>query len=850
MAKFWQSAPRAIKQIHSQLQTWRQWCDRGQPMPQIVWAAGSSIVVSGTVITSCFWAIQQIGALQTLELFVFDRFVQWQADTTPDPRLVVVTITETDLHRYRWPLSDQILAQALAKLQSYRPKVIGLDLYRDIPNPPGEAALAAQLQAKNLITITDVAGGIAAPTGVEPERVGFNDFTLDPDGVLRRNLLFVAGAEQHYYSLALRVVLTYFQSENLSLRHTPEALQLGTTTIVPLAPTSGGYQTADTRGYQILLNYRRRQQIAPVITLHQVLEGQINPDWVRDRIVLIGTIAPSLKDQFYTPYSADQHANFQMPGVMIHAQMTSQLLDIVSGANPGFQFWPQGQEFLWLWSWTLIGGFLVWRLRHPLAFGVATLGGLLLIGGFSWLLLTYWIWIPVAEPMLGLIAAVGLAMAHRLLYTNTRDPLTGLLNQGAFVRSLHRSLAQMARRSPPFTLGVIFLSLDRFPLIYESLGQSTSDHLILQLIYRWRTRLPRSARLARVSQEEFVITWQHLQPEALTTIAEQLQAAIVPPFVIHSHSVAITTSIGIALTQADHWYTPENLLRDAHTAMYRAKTLGSDHYQVFAAGMLNEAVDQFTLENELRRGIANQEFVLYYQPIVCLRSTAIVGFEALVRWQHPSQGFIPPLKFIPLAEETGLIIPLGQWIFHAACQQAHQWQRQFPSQHLIISINLSGRQFDQPDLTEQLARLIQETNVDATCLKLEITESMVMAEVEAAIDVMLRLKSLGCQLGMDDFGTGYSSLSQIRRFPIDTLKVDRSFVQKLATSQEDYEIVRMIISLGHILGMDVIAEGVETQADADHLRSLGCEFGQGYFWAKPLPAVEATARLQQQYQVV
>ncbi|MBL1175223.1 EAL domain-containing protein [Pantanalinema sp. GBBB05] len=849
MTKFLRSAPTVIKQIRSQLQRLLRWHESRQPIPRIAWAAGGSIIVSATGLTGCFWGIQQVGGLQTLELLIFDRLVQRQPDAGTDPRLLIVTITEPDINRYRWPLSDQIVAQTLQQLQTYQPKVIGLDLYRDIHNPPGTAALDAQLRAKNLIAITENASAIAAPSVVEAERVGFNDLTFDADGVLRRNLMFVAGKDQDYYSFALRLVLAYFKDDHLSLRYTPQTLQVGTATIVAIDPTSGGYQTADTRGYQVLLNYRRRQ-VAQTISLSQVLDGQVNPAWVRDKIVLIGTTAPSLKDRFYTPYSADQQNSFQMPGVVLHAQMTSQLLDMTTGQNSGFQFWSQGSEQLWLWTWTLIGGFLVWKLRHPLAFGLATLVCLFIIIGISWALFMYSIWIPIAEPILGLIAAVGLAMAHRLLYTTTRDPLTGLLNQSSVGRYLRRSLDHLSRYQPPVTLGVLFLSLDRFPLIAKSLGQTSSDRLLLQLISRWQRTLPRSARLARVSQDEFVIALRDPQKDAFTALAEQLQTALAQPFLIHQRSVAITASIGIALTQADHWHTAENLLRDAHTAMYRAKTLGTDHYQVFATGMLTEAVDQFTLENELRRGIVAQEFVLYYQPIVCLKSGIIVGFEALVRWQHPSQGFIPPLKFIPLAEETGLIIPLGQWIFQAACQQAHQWQRQFPEQNLMISINLSGRQFDQPGLIDQLARIIQETQICEARLKLEITESMVMGDVEAAIDIMLRLKALGCKLGMDDFGTGYSSLSQIRRLPIDTLKVDRSFVQKLGASQEDYEIARMIISLGHTLGMDVIAEGVETQTDAETLRSMGCEFGQGYFWAKPLPATEATERLRQQNQLI
>lgn len=822
------------------------WGDRRLPMSRIIWVAGRSIVLSNTVITGLFWGIQQFSGLETLETQVLNRFVQLQPIAGPDPRLLVVTITEQDLHRYRWPLSDQILAQALSQLQSYRPRVIGLDLYRDIANPPGVSALATQLQAKNLIAITEIFGGIPSPPGVEHERVSFNDLTIDTDGVLRRNLLFVAAEDQDYYSFALRMSLSYLRSEGILFRYTPQALFLGEIPIIPLEPTSGGYQTADTRGYQILLNYRTRGNVAQTVTLSQVLDGGVNPDWVRDKIVLIGTIAPSLKDLTYTPYSASQQDTFHMPGVMIHAQMTSQLLDIATGEKRLFQFWTQGGELLWLWSWAFVGGLLVWRLRHPLAFGLAGMVCLLMIGGIGWGLFGHLIWIPVAEPVLGFIAAVGLAMAHSLLYTTTHDPLTGLLNRGAFVRHLGRSLTRIARPKATSTLGIMFLHLDRLQLINKSLGVQTGDRLLLQVIARWQPILPRSARLARVRDDEFALSLQHSHKGTLTALADQLQTALTEPFLIDQQTVVTTTSVGIAVTQEDYRHTPENLLRDAHTAMYRAKALGSAHYEVFAAGMLTETVNRFTLENELRQGIDAQEFVLYYQPIVCLNTEKITGFEALVRWQHPTKGFIPPLKFIPLAEETGLIVPLGAWICQTACQQAYQWQQQFPAQPMIVSINLSSRQFEQPDLIDQLAKIIQEVDLQEMTLKLEITESMMMGDVEAGIDLMLRLKSLGCKLSIDDFGTGYSSLSQLRRFPVDTLKVDKSFVQKMGESHEDHEIVRMIISLGHTLGMDVIAEGVETKADAEVLRSLGCEYGQGYFWAKPLPAAEATTLIQQQ----
>lgn len=816
------------------------------PPVQYLGVVGRSVVLSSTLVTALWFGGQRLVGLETLELAVFDRLVQWQPDAAPDERLLLVTIDEADLHHYGWPLSDQLLAEALRRLQSHQPRVIGLDLYRDLPQPPGATALAVQLQARNLIGITDVGSGIAGPPGVPPARLGFNDLVLDIDGVVRRNLLLVTAPDQDYYSFALRVSLAALPQAGIKRDETADTLTLGNTVLTLLTPTSGGYHRADTRGYQILLHYRNRRAVAPTVTLTTLLTGKVNPAWVRDRVVLIGTIAPSLKDQFYTPYSPSQRDQFQMSGVIIHAQMVSQLLDILSGTPRQFRFWSQWQEWLWFWGWSIIAGLLVWAVRDPWHLGVATLLGVGTIAAIGAVLFNHLIWIPITGPALGFVGTLGLAMSQRLRYTTTYDRATGLLNADAFVHRLGRSLARPSRQtgSPPW--GVLVLTIDRFERLQASLEGDGGDRLRQQFVNRLRTVLPRSAAIARLGEAEFAVCLPGTQA-SLTALAKQIQASLTEPLVLPQKSLTLTTTLGIALSQADYQYTPENLLRDARTAMYRAQSLGKTCYEVFATGMQQAVVEQLTLESELRQGIAAQEFVLYYQPIIALNTGTIVGFEALIRWQHPRKGFVPPLAFIPLAEETRLIIPLGYWICQAACQQAHQWQTQFPDRSLVVSINLSSRQFEQPDLTDQLASILHETGVAGSPLKFEITESMVMGNIETAIDRMLRLKALGCQLGLDDFGTGYSSLSYLRRFPVDTLKIDKSFVQKMGQSPEDAAIVRMIIDLGHTLGMDVVAEGVETQADADHLRSLGCDFGQGYFWAKPLPADQATDLLRAQF---
>ncbi|MEL7329066.1 MAG: EAL domain-containing protein, partial [Cyanobacteria bacterium J06559_1] len=305
----------------------------------------------------------------------------------------------------------------------------------------------------------------------------------------------------------------------------------------------------------------------------------------------------------------------------------------------------------------------------------------------------------------------------------------------------------------------------------------------------------------------------------------------------------ITTSfsIGIALNQSDQINQAETLMQDAHRAMARARALGKEHYEIFDPGMRAEAVKRFQLEAELRNAIDNKEFLLYYQPIINLVTGKLAGFEALVRWQHPEQGFVSPGSFIPAAEDSGLIVPMGSWILEEACQQMRAWHLQFPhARDLMVSVNLSTKQFNQKNLTEEVASILDKTGLDSQCLKLELTESAAMEDVNGTIEQLVKLKSLNLKLSLDDFGTGYSSLSYLHQLPTDTLKVDQSFVGRMEEkASEDGEIVKTIISLGHQLGMDVIAEGIETVEQLNGLRKLNCNYGQGYFFAKPLPKAAA-----------
>jgi diguanylate cyclase (GGDEF)-like protein len=801
---------------------------------------GLSVLLTGVFATGLV-SLLPLGGLERLELNVFDQLMQQRSDTAADARLLLVTITEADLHRYGWPLSDGVLAEGLALLQAHSPRAIGLDLYRDLTHPPGTADLDRQLQADNLIAIANIVGGVGAPPQVTADRVAFNDLVLDPDGVLRRGLLFVAGDGQDFYSLALRLSLDYLAAEGIPFHYDAAALWFGPIPLRPLEAHHGGYRWADSRGYQTLLNYRNRHSPAPTVSWSELLKGQVAPELIRDRIVLVGTVAPSLKDVIYTPFS-DDIETFTMPGVIIHSQIVSHLLDVATGQRPGFRFWPRWGEVLWLMGWALSGSALAWGLGHPLVFGVGSVASLSLIYASSLGLFSQAIWVPVVEPSGGFILALALAMVHRLYYTRTRDPLTGAFNRISWLGRLQR---HFQAGSHPLSVppGVMVVGLNRFEQVNASLGQATGDRLLMLITARLRQILPRRAHLGRISGEDFALAIHDGDQGRLTALAEAIQGVLAEPFWVGQQELSVTASIGIVVPQGGQQATPENLLRDAQTAMYRAQRRSQSRYIVFAASMATAAADQFALETEMRHGIAQWEFVLYYQPIVELETGHIAGFEALVRWQHPRLGFVSPARFIPLAEETGLILPLGDWICRTACYQARQWQQTFPDWPLMVSINLSGQQFEQPHLAQQLGSLLRETGLDGASLKLEITESMVMGDIDVAIDLMLRLKALGCRLGMDDFGTGYSSLSYLRRFPIDTLKVDQSFVHNMSESREDREIVRTIVDLGHTLGMDLIAEGIETQAQAEALRSLSCEYGQGYYWAKPLPADEATALL-------
>lgn len=431
---------------------------------------------------------------------------------------------------------------------------------------------------------------------------------------------------------------------------------------------------------------------------------------------------------------------------------------------------------------------------------------------------------------------------ERLLHEAFHDVLTGLPNRALFMDHLKLSVERGKRREDRL-FAVLFLDLDRFKIINDSLGHMVGDQLLVGIARRLEICLRPGDTVARLGGDEFTVLLEDLTNVAeVIEVAERLQKALTLPFNLNGHEVFTTVSIGIALSSTGY-DRPEEVLRDADTAMYRAKMLGKARHEVFDKTMHAYAMNLLQMESDLRRAIERKEFVLHYQPIVAFETGAITGFEALIRWQHPERGFIPPDDFISIAEETGLIIPIGQWVLEEACRQIRAWQEQFPQYPpLQISVNLSSKQFINSKLIDQVRQVMQETRVDPRNLKLEMTESMVMENFDSAIEMLKQLRTLGIELSIDDFGTGYSSLSYLHRFPISTLKIDRSFVSCMSDHNENAEIVRTILMLARSLKMNVVAEGVETKDQFTQLAQLECEYGQGFFFSKPLD-VDAAVRL-------
>ncbi len=432
----------------------------------------------------------------------------------------------------------------------------------------------------------------------------------------------------------------------------------------------------------------------------------------------------------------------------------------------------------------------------------------------------------------------------QLLHDAFHDPLTGLANRALFLDRLGLSLAR-AKRRPDFHFAVLFFDLDRFKLINDSLGHLLGDRVLTATARRLETCVRPGDTVARLGGDGFAVLLEDLRnPSDVEMLTRQIEERLAASLHLDSNEVYVSASIGIAFGSGGY-ERPEEILRDADAAMYRAKALGRARYEVFNEALHLAALDRLRLETDLRRAVQDQSFGVQYQPIVSLANGKLTGFEALVRWRHPAWGMVPPDQFIQVAEETGLILPIGRWVLSEACGRMHRWQLEHPSDPpLAINVNLSRRQLLQTDLIEQIRCILQETGLPPESLRLEITESSILENPETAVDFLNHLKSLDIGLCIDAFGSGYSSLSSLQQFPVNVLKIDRSFIRGMGPEGERDEIVRAVVGLAHSLQMEVVAEGVETEGQLARLKAMDCDYVQGYLLYRALNADEVDRLLQ------
>jgi diguanylate cyclase (GGDEF)-like protein/PAS domain S-box-containing protein len=437
------------------------------------------------------------------------------------------------------------------------------------------------------------------------------------------------------------------------------------------------------------------------------------------------------------------------------------------------------------------------------------------------------------------------AAEERLLHDAFHDPLTGLPNRALFMDRLGMAIVH-AKRRLSYTFAVLFIDLDRFKNVNDSLGHSVGDELLIAVARRLEFCLRPGDTVARLGGDEFTILLDEVADvDHAVQVAQRMHREMARPFQVQGHEVFVTLSLGITLGAGGDYERPEDVLRDADTAMYGAKGSGKARDAIFDRDMHDRAVALLRLETDLRLAIERSEFEIHYQPIISLTNGKIDAFEALLRWRHPGRGLLRPDSFVPVAEDTGLIVPIGWWVLREACRQLAEWQAlPWTGEDLAVTVNLSGKQLIQADVVERIAEILRETGIRPGGLRLEITEGTIMGQAEDAIAKLLALRGFGVKLYIDDFGTGYSSLSYLHRLPVDALKIDRSFISEMSGGDGRSEIVGTIVTLARILRMDVAAEGIETAEQVSRLRALSCHYGQGYFFSEPLAGIAAGGLIQ------
>ncbi len=787
-----------------------------------------------------------LGFLQTIEFWAYNSFTHWRGDRPWDERVIIIAIDDKSLSEIgRFPWTRNLYVQLIQKLEQTEASIVGFDILWSEESPTDQqlAAAISRYQKVVLAMAWDKSGQPLlpiAPINNVGLAVGHILKREDTDGVVRQVDLQI----KNIPTFAVSILQAY-------------DLTTASNTLLPELNQT------------LTLNWTKRVKDIPQVSFSDVIDGKIPASTFRNKIVLVGVTASGI-DDLVTPLDRNPPAS----GVHLHAMVLQNLLQKNSFgvAKP-----------IDIWSIALLGSLFIGLIlpRQNLWTGSITafvLSGLWLITAFTAFQFNYLIEIAIPILMF-LLTGFAIALQERwqmqrslnnadsqLKYESTHDNLTGLYNRALIETRLQNLIhpqdvtAQIGDCQN--LIAIFWINLDRFKTINDTFGHPVANLLLVAVSECLCSSIPPNASIARFGGAEFVILLENLgdKQEAIS-IADRIQTTLQNPFTINDHEIAIEANIGIKFHQINdidnpdtpEIISPEILLRDADTAMFYAKKLGNSCNKVFDISMRERVLKRLKLEKDLRKAVSlcqnpsnqdEQEFLIYYQPILSLSDMEIVGLEALIRWKHPERGLISPIQFIPLAEETGLIIPIGDWIMRNACLQVKSWQQRFPkAKDITISVNLSPKQLAQDDVLEKCLSILQETQLSSEYLKIELTESSIMENPDFAISVLSQMRQAGIKIYIDDFGTGYSSLAYLHEFPFDGLKIDRSFVNNIHKNSNGMEILQAIISLAHSVKAHIVAEGIENLAQLNYLQDLLCEEGdgQGFFLFRPLDvaAIEA-----------
>ena len=787
-----------------------------------------------------------LGFLQPIEFWAYNSFTNWRGDRPWDDRVIIIAIDDQSLSKIgRFPWSRDRYVQILQKLEQTEASIVGFDILLSEASPadPQLAAAIARYQKVVLAMAWDKSGQPLlpiAPISNASVAVGHILKREDADRVVRQVDLQI----QDIPTFAVSILQAY-------------NLTTASNTLLPELNQT------------LTINWTKRDKDIPQVSFSDVLDGKIPASTFRNKIVVVGVTASGI-DDLITPMDRNPPSS----GVYLHAMVLQNLLQksSLTVVKP-----------IEIWSFALLSSLFICLIFPRQNLWIRSISAFVLSG--LWLVIAFFAFtanylIAIAVPIL-MLWLTGFAIFwqerwqmqrslkiidSQLKYESTHDHLTGLYNRALIETRLQRLLHPQDLSSQSSDrqniLAIFWISLDRFKTINDTFGHPVGNLLLVAVSQCLSNSTPPSASIARFGGAEFVILLEDLgdQQEAIA-IADRIQTKLQNPFTINDHEIAIEANIGIRFHQINDLNNPDSpeiisaevLLGDADTAMFYAKKLGNSCNKVFDISMRERVLKRLKLEKDLRKAVSrcqdpcnqnNQEFLIYYQPILSLGNMEIVGLEALIRWKHPERGLISPIQFIPLAEETGLIIPIGDWIMRNACLQVKSWQQRFPNaKDLTISVNLSPKQLAQDDVLEKCLNILDQTQLSSEYLKIELTESSIMENPDFAISILNQMRQAGIKIYIDDFGTGYSSLAYLHEFPFDGLKIDRSFVNNIHKNSNGMEILQAIISLAHSVKAHIVAEGIENLAQLNYLQNLLSEEGdgQGFFLFRPLDvtAIEA-----------